>query len=154
MPRKLKYVLPKYLESIFTQKNYSALVEQKAGSLRDEDRRRKLPCFFRYAKRDYALAIHTAFQNCDGKDPFTGESLRWDLLHKYFKTKIQKLMLLKTPLGATVRERALLPSIDHKDPQALVLDFEICSLRVNSSKSYMTPAEYIALCKMVVANSG
>ena len=58
------------------------------------------------------------------------------------------------PLGASEKECALLPTVDHKDPNSPVLDFEICAWRTNTSKSYMTPDEFIAFCKMVVAHAG
>jgi hypothetical protein len=43
---------------------------------------------------------------------------------------------------------ALMPTIDHKDPDAL--DFEIVSWRVNSCKKFLTPEQFVALCGLVV----
>jgi hypothetical protein len=48
-----------------------------------------------------------------------------------------------------VRDFALLPSVDHKNPQALELDFEICSWQINTCKTYLTPEEFIELCAKV-----
>ena len=60
----------------------------------------------------------------------------------------------KKAFGATEREDALLPSVDHKDPAVSVLDFEICAWRTNTCKSYLAPEEFIAFCRQVVAYCG
>jgi hypothetical protein len=148
MSAKLKYVLPSYLQGTMTQGKYSRWLSNETSSLLAHDKIRKLPCAFCNQKHDYEQALHTAVCNNGLKDPYTGETLRWDLLSILSPAKMKALRLRKKTLGVS-KEDALLPSVDHKDPASPVLDFEICALRTNTCKSYLTPSEFIAFCKQV-----
>jgi hypothetical protein len=43
-----------------------------------------------------------------------------------------------------------MPTVDHVDP---VLEFQICSWRINECKSGLTPQEFTDLCKKVTLRS-
>ena len=42
----------------------------------------------------------------------------------------------------------MMPSVDHITED--VLEFEICSLQINSAKCMLSPQEFVDLCKKVV----
>jgi hypothetical protein len=50
-----------------------------------------------------------------------------------------------------MKKFVLLPSVDHRYPSAIALDFEICSLAINDCKSSLTPEEFVAQCEKIVA---
>jgi hypothetical protein len=43
------------------------------------------------------------------------------------------------------------PVVDHIDPEAAQIRFEICANQVNLCKSYLTPDEFVELCKKIKA---
>jgi hypothetical protein len=52
------------------------------------------------------------------------------------------------------KDFALLPTVDHVDPDGIALKFEICGLLVNTCKSSFTPDEFVAICASVAAHCG
>jgi len=109
------------------------------------DRKSRKPCALNKTIASYEQAIHAAACKNALIDPFTGETLRWDLVGKYDPKKAAKD-------GSYFRLFYLLPSVDHVDPQSDILDFEICSWLVNLCKGDMTPTEFIALCNKIVSH--
>jgi hypothetical protein len=49
---------------------------------------------------------------------------------------------------------SLLPTVDHTDPNASDLEFEICSWLVNDSKSCLNAQEFVDLCTRVARFGG
>jgi hypothetical protein len=45
---------------------------------------------------------------------------------------------------------ALMPTVDHIDPEATTLELEICSWQVNECKSDFGPSDFVAFCSKVV----
>jgi hypothetical protein len=146
MPRSFLYPLPSYLDGRLTVKLYNRWLDAKALWLFKRDKEHRKPYVAKSSKALYKSLIHLAVVNSDGRDPYTGDKLSWELISTWPGSK-------KTPAeqerGETFdRKYALLPTIDHKDPD--VLDFEIVSWRINLCKNYMTPEEFIALCRKVI----
>ena len=63
-----------------------------------------------------------------------------------------------------IKSLYLMPTVDHVDPLALakrfgearsasVLEFQICSWRINECKSGLTPEEFVGLCRRVAARA-
>jgi hypothetical protein len=140
------FPLPLFLIGIVTQTKYTNWVHRKANSLFSLDRRRHRIFPTKYHWGDYAAAIHAAACMVGLYDSFTGEALRWDLIGTWTgKKKLQAI----GPYGVFDRDFELLPTVDHKDPNAGVLQLEICSWKINCCKSYLRPDEFIALCNQV-----
>jgi hypothetical protein len=45
-----------------------------------------------------------------------------------------------------------MPTVDHKDPNSVTLEFEIVSWLVNDCKSGLSPEQFVNLCKKMVAH--
>jgi hypothetical protein len=153
MPVHYKYPLPSLLEGIATVSQYDKWLNNKADTLRRHDLKMKRPFARECSKAVYKQKIHEAIMNSDGKDPFTGDVLRWDLVEEWKskgkgKTAGNKI----SRSGAFDKEFFLKPVVDHCNPYGDTPEFEICSWIVNESKSIMTPEEYVALCGKVAGN--
>lgn len=48
----------------------------------------------------------------------------------------------------------LMPTVDHEDPNADTLEFEIVSWLVNDGKSGLDPEQFVDLCRRIVAHRG
>ena len=81
-----------------------------------------------------------------GKDFYTGGRLNWSLLSKYDNRDAHENGVLY------MRKFVSMPSVDHYDGRGK-LDFRICSWIVNDSKSHLSHADYVKLCKKVVSHS-
>ena len=77
-------------------------------------------------------------------DPYTGEELRWDLIGTWDDD------IVHTDSSEYKRKYALMPTVDHIDPEATTLGLEICSGLVNECKSDSNPAEFVEFCGKVV----
>jgi hypothetical protein len=116
-----------------------------------KDRTRTLYCRDVELKRPYALnsswSTYTHMMNDAAQhgqfDPYTGVELTWEEIDTW-----------NPDLARGNREYAkafaLMPTIDHIDPAADVLEFEICSWKINSCKGNLNPQEFVDLCKRVV----
>jgi hypothetical protein len=137
------YPLPEYLKGIWTALYYGRWLTRKANEARRHDLERKSPFPAIHSQKDYRRLIHEAMLTGNGVDPFTGESLRFDLVLSYDAIKAR---------GDIAYEKSfdLMPTVDHVDPDADTLALEICSWRINFCKSYQNPADFIATCRMVV----
>jgi len=47
-----------------------------------------------------------------------------------------------------------MPTVDHEDPNADTLEFEIVSWLVNDGKSGLDPEQFVDLCRRIVAHRG
>jgi hypothetical protein len=151
MPISHKYPLPPLLSGILSVSAYDKWLNCKADSLRTRDLRLKRPFPRTCGKAIYKQKINAAILASDGKDPYSGDALAWDLL----ATRDKKGEALPCPGPAADvfnKDYFLMPTVDHCDPYAGELNFEICSWIVNSSKTLMNPREYVDLCKKVAKN--
>jgi hypothetical protein len=139
-----KYPLPSYLTGTVSQKSYDIWLENKTANLYNRDKRRNLPYAVPGARQLYRDKIHEAAATKGRFDPFTGEPLRWDLIHKWDDPEN------KGHINAGKKFR-LLPTVDHVDPYSPILEFQICSWIINACKSDQTPGEFIKMCQDIVA---
>jgi hypothetical protein len=151
MPIIHKYDLPPFLLGILSVSAYDKWLNCKADSLRTRDIRLKRPFPETCSKAIYKQKIHAAILAGGEKDPYTGDALRWDLVGAWDKTK-EALLCLPPARAGLGKEYFLMPTVDHCDPCADQLNFEICSWIVNSSKTLMNPQEYVDLCRKVAGN--
>lgn len=182
MPIFHKYELPPCLEGIMSVSKYDKLLNGKADTLRERDMRLNRPYAMKNSKADYKAKIHAAFLAAGPKDPYTGDTLRYDLLGTpnsakddggIMKDEIIRALEACARLardGKSNRRRGraqesnrvvgvfdkgyfLKPVVDHSDPRGGELEFEICSWIVNSSKTLLTPEEYVELCRKIAAHA-
>ncbi len=151
MPIIHKYPLPPLLSGVLSVSEYDKLLNCKADSLRKRDLKLKRPFPRTCSKAVYKQKINAAILASDGKDPYTRDALRWDLLATWDKKK-EALLCLGPAADVFNKEYFLMPTVDHCDPYADELNFEICSWIVNSSKTLMNPQEYVDLCRKVAKN--
>jgi hypothetical protein len=141
----LRYIVPPDLAGIFTQTQYCRWLRKKALSVMVRDRRSKRPCALNMTISDYEQRIHAAVCANALTDPFTGDTLAWNLVGLYDPTHTRKDV-------GYFKRFWLLPSVDHVDPDSDILDFEICSWLVNLCKGDMTPSGFIALCNKIASH--
>ncbi len=76
-------------------------------------------------------------------DPYTGEELAWEEIGAWDSHCASDNL-------EYFNKFRLLPTVDHIDPAADVLEFEICSWKINLCKGNLNPQEFVELCKRVV----
>ena len=91
----------------------------------------------------YKKGIYTAAMNAGLFDPYTGERMAWEKIKTWDSTKG------KDWPDDLIKSFYLMPTVDHVDPSASVLEFQICSWRINECKSGLTPQEFIEVCRKV-----
>ena len=89
----------------------------------------------------YKQAIHDAVLCSEGRDSYTSEPLDWSLLSRYDNEDSQ------SQGSKYKRQFALLPTVDHADPESTQTDFRICGWRTNSWKNDLTIEELRELCQ-------
>jgi hypothetical protein len=139
-----KYPLPSYLAGTTSQDHYNKWLDRKALALFLRDKRRKRPYALAATRQLYKQKLHDTVMANASVDPFTGDALRWDLIHKWDPKK-------NKGHGNFKKEFYMLPTVDHRYPDGNVIDFEICSWLINSCKSDQTPEEFITMCRTIVA---
>jgi putative endonuclease len=144
-----KYILPPYLAGIWTTAKYEHCIDVRAEDIYRRDLVLKRPYALTGSKAIYKEQIHKAFLGGDGADPYTGDILdftagKWPSLKPLHGLKA----------GRFDKAFYLLPVVDHIDPYAATLSFEICSWLVNECKNNLNPDEFIALCKKIVVYRG
>jgi hypothetical protein len=141
-PRPFIYPVPGFLSGRVTQKQYSRWLEGRGKDLFTRDRQRRKPFALKSSRSLYKSLIHYAVVNAGEFDPFTGDRLSWELIGTWTDVNTEA----RRP-DAYDAKYALMPTVDHKDPD--VLEFEICSWKINNAKGNLTPREFIALCKRI-----
>ena len=141
------FPLPSFLKGRVSAAQYEKWLNRRAVGLRSKDRERKRPYAFKSSIAIYKALIHLAVVNSGKYDPYTGEKLKWELIGTWVGARRKSS---ETPPEMFEGEYALMPTIDHRDPDAL--DFEICSWRVNSCKNFLTPEQFIDLCGRVAGH--
>ncbi len=91
--------------------------------------------------------MHAAICASQGRDYYTGEDLHWELIGTYDNEQS------KADRSTYKAGLALLPTIDHVLMEDGTYDFVVCAWRTNDAKNDMSHAEFIALCRRVVAHS-
>ena len=130
--------LPSSLEGRVSQEDYGKWLERNARRLFRRDRKGGMPYAVKSTRAEYKTLIHLAVVNGSRFDPYTGEELRWELIGTRRAKEMEGLP------DRSEEEYSLMPTADHRNPYAL--DFEVCSLRVNSCKNYLTPEKFVSLC--------
>jgi putative endonuclease len=148
MPR--KYLPPPWLENIFTVAEYEHLLDERAEDIYRRDLAAKRPYALAGSKAFYKEQIHKAIWENGEKDPYTGDTLDWTLVGKWDSRKNKAPAKLSA--GRFSKAFYLLPVVDHIDPNAPQLAFEICSWIVNECKSDLNPADFVALCARVTSH--
>jgi hypothetical protein len=137
------YFLPDFLQGRITDEWYNRWLTRKAKYLIAQDREKHRPCARNATAQQYKELIHAAVQSNGLFDPFTGDTLQWELVCTWVDTK------KKNPDPGLMKRYSLLPTVDHVDPYAGVPAFEICSWLVNRCKNNLTPPEFIALADKI-----
>jgi len=98
--------------------------------------------------KEYKQAIHRAVERCGGRDEYTGQPLRWELISRYNNDESKKRG------RAYKKEFGDLPTVDHVGDGLGPADFVVCSWRVNDAKNDLDRADFIEVCRAVLAHSG
>jgi len=136
-----KYQIPEFLTGIISQHIYDSWLSRKARTHVRRDRARGNT----NAKiSEYKIAIHKAVCESKGRDAYTNEQLKWELLSKYDNEESKR--------GKREYKKifALLPSVDHVGDGTGKADFKICAWRTNDAKNDLSYEEFLELCWKVV----
>ena len=143
-----KYFLPDFLVGRIPLVDYRKWLFGRGEQLFLKDRKRQKPCAIGRNSAFYSALIHAAVNRSGQTDPFTGQPLAWELVGTWDSSS----SAVHDP--AVMKKFALLPSVDHIDPSADTLQFEICSFEINKCKSSLNPAEFVAQCRRIVEFRG
>ncbi len=95
---------------------------------------------------EYRKLIHAAVRACDGRDFYTGEALAWEKLSAWSNEDSQ------AQRSTYKAGFALLPTVDHVLLEDGRYDFVICAWRTNDAKNDLCHAEFLELCRRVLAH--
>jgi len=138
-----RYSLPDFLDGRIDESTYVRWLRRKTASHVKRDRKR---CDREIMGEQYRELIHKAVERSGGRDHYTGEDLRWELLSTYCnETSKAQRSVYKATL-------ALLPTVDHVPGADGQYDFVICAWRTNAAKNDLAHDEFIALCRRVVTH--
>lgn len=135
------YQAPDFLKGKTTQQIYTRWLNRKANAHFKRDRKHSGSEFTR---QEYKEAIHKAVLKSKGIDSYTGSPLKWELISRFDNTEA------KLGKRKYMVKFAQLPTVDHVDRGHKKLNFNICSWKINDSKSYMTLKEFIDLAKDII----
>jgi hypothetical protein len=122
---------------------YLKYVARKAASVRRRDAKRGGT----YSLADAKTAIHQAFCQSNGIDPYDGQPMDAGLIGAYDNAASKAQ-------GSAYKKRfRRLPTVDHINGEP-VAEFQLISWQTNDAKGDMTPAEYVEHCRAVVAMRG
>lgn len=140
-----RYEPPKFLSRSTNQPAYTRWLQRKATAHARRDRAR-WGCPVSISK--YKLAIHDAVLRSKGRDFYTGERLAWHLISRYDNQASKS--------GGTRYKNkfALLPTVDHVDPQSRRPDFQICSWRTNDCKNDLSVRDLKRFCRRFLSHQG
>lgn len=138
----IKYELPQFLKATnLKREKYARWLHRKAQSHARRDSRRRKE---KISPSEYKQAIHRAVLDSKGQDFYTGEVLDWSLIGEYDNDKAEQN-------GCQYRrDLALLPTVDHEDPEAAEPVFRICGMQTNDCKSNLTVEELKDWCKKLL----
>jgi hypothetical protein len=142
----IKYHLPDFLKGRIPEHVYDNWLNERANTLRHRDIKKNRPYAVATTKGQYKEKIHKAVNEAGQFDPYTGDALQWELISTWDSEKAKQG-------GDEYKDKFLLmPTVDHKDPKSTTLEFEIVSWLINDCKSGLDPAQFVALCKKIVAH--
>ena len=139
------YRSPEFLSGHCTPQAYRRWLARKARGHVKRDRDRGNPSA---TIEEYKQAIHRAVERSEGRDAYTGRSLRWDLISRYNNDEA------KLRRRAYKKEFGDLPTVDHVADGLGPADFVICSWRVNDAKNDLDLTEFLQVCRDVLAHAG
>ncbi len=140
----VKHTMPGFLEGVVSPEAYERWLGRKATAHMKRDRARGHDAG-QVTRSLYKEAIHAAVLVSGGRDAYTGEQLRWDLISTYNNDES------KLGRQSYKAQFALLPSVDHVDAGSTEASFRICAWRTNDAKNDLSAADFIDLCRRVVA---
>lgn len=139
------YELPVFLVGQLEQETYLRWLQRKAVALARRDRKRWKAGA---SAAKYKVAIHEVVLESGGYDQYTGEKLNWALVSTYDNAASRSD-------GFRYKQSfALLPTVDHVDPESRRAKFAICGWRTNDCKNYLTVKELAAFCRAFLKHSG
>jgi hypothetical protein len=138
------YRLPSFLQEFCTPEAYRRWLARKAATHFNRDKARGNDVATR---EQYKQAIHRAVERCGGRDEYTGQPLRWELISQYNNAESKKRG------RAYKKEFGDLPTVDHVGDGLGPADFKICSWRVNDAKNDLDREEFLDVCRAVLAHS-
>ena len=144
---KPRFSLPDFLIGIVSEIILNHWIDERGKSLRKRDLKNKKCFASSYSRMDYKNKIYEAILKTGLFDPYTGDKIDYSLICKWNSKLAEEGKLEYKKLFA------MLPSVDHKDPDATVLEFEICTWKTNECKSNFNPEEFIAFCSKVLSNN-
>ena len=136
----MDYQAPKWI--MLANDTYKKILNRKAVSLTKRDKRRGGS----YQVKEAMNAIHLAFQNCQGSDPYDGMPLESQLL------EIEDRAIQRITEIACKRQFRRMPTVAHITAEP-VAQFEIVSRQTYDAKEGYGSEEFIDYCRAVVANS-
>jgi hypothetical protein len=143
----IKYHLPDFLVGRITEAAYDKWLNAKANTLRQRDLKNKRPFATANSKAMYKEKIHAAVKENGQYDKYTKDALQWELVSTWDANRA------KNGQDSYRDKFLLMPTVDHIDPEGQLLEFEIVSWLVNDCKSGLNPAQFIDLCKKIIANT-
>jgi len=141
--RLVHFPLPGILQGLLTPVAYDDWVRVKAWALYKRDKKRGLPAALNGSIGLYKETVNGSVAASGPLDPYTGDILAWNLIGAWDPEKA------KIDCGY-VKQFYLMPTVDHIDPCADTLAFEICSWEVNCCKSFLNPVEFLDMCGKVI----
>ena len=137
------FALPPFLDGRLTQSVYTRWLQRKAAAHVKRDRKRSEHSV---TGADYRKLIHAAVCASGGLDFYTGESLDWEKVSTYCNESS------KAERSAYKAGFALLPTVDHVLLDDGRYDFVVCGWRTNDAKSDLCHADFLDLCRRVLAH--
>jgi hypothetical protein len=133
---------PSFLEGRCTIRQYRDWLSRKARAHHKRDTKRgnaSVTC------DSIKIEIHRAVTESNGKDFYTGLPLQWELIGTYRNEPSKQ--------GRRKYKQAFwhLPTVDHVDEGLGEPNFKICGWRTNDCKSDLTHAEFVEVCRQVIA---
>ncbi len=137
------YKFPVFLKGVCTPQAYRRWLARKAKAHVRRDRERgNLTATI----EEYKQAIHRAVERGGDRDAYTGRPLQWDLISRYSNAEAKKHG------RAYKKEFGDLPTVDHVTDGLTQAKFVICSWRVNDAKNDLALAEFLDVCRAVLAH--
>jgi len=132
-----------FLDGRVSQEAYTRWLGRKAAAHVKRDRKRST---HEITGSHYKQLIHKAVCASRGADFYTGELLAWEKLSTYRNEESQaQRSVYKAGF-------ALLPTVDHVLLQDGRYEFVICGWRTNDAKNDLCHAEFVELCRRVIAH--
>lgn len=138
-----KHPLPPALQGEIGEDAYARWLRRKAAAHVKRDRLRGRAC----TMSAYKTAIHQAVLASSGRDAYTGEKLDWHLISTYDNAAS------KAGKHGYKALFALLPTVDHIDASPECASFNVCAWRTNDAKNDLSHADFIDLCRRVLAHA-